>query len=146
MRFIIQKIKKWLGIKSDQDIINEYEDIVKSSQKQDNIPPPKEGAGYQCKVLFIVSDDGNILLDINWDKPEEIIAENLGNLLYAINNGIFENSCINVITNEAIKNPGKAEFVKKCLESYNNKKKDRVLIKPSEVFSVNHFQDPVGGQ
>lgn len=131
---IVRKIKKFLGIKTDEEIIQSYQKIAEQEEQID----PEE---YQCKVLFAINNKGGIVLDIDWYKNDPIVAENLGNLLYAINSGFFENNCVNVVSNEGTKHPEKMQFVKRSLECYGDRKKGNVLIKPSQVFSVSYFHD-----
>ena len=88
----------------------------------------------QSSVTFMISKKGSIDLNISWDDPDSITAQNLATILHIINSGGFEQHCNNLLINIANTQPSNANFIRECLQEWNKKKKKDPLIKPSEVF------------
>lgn len=97
----------------------------------------KDNEDDQAILEFIIDKDGDINLNIHWNNNSDALARNLGSMINHIHNGSFRNHT-NVLLLEMINNPNNKYFAEKCIETIYMEQNEDFLIKPSEVFKINH--------
>lgn len=66
---------------------------------------------WSLRVEFIVRKNGNIEVDTKWSEYTQAAAENMGKLLFAINNGNFQENIALMLKESSDKNPEQRPFV-----------------------------------
>jgi len=133
---------------SKQEIVKEFEEQVDKIIDAHTAPPktqvPPVGkqhngyddSGVRCLAEFIITNNDDVILNVRWDKDNDITARSIGQLLYQINNGDFKETSKNILLQAATENPQKEDFVVKCFENWKDVMDQSPLIKPSQVFGM----------
>lgn len=87
---------------------------------------------YVTKITIGMKPDGDVEVYMNWRDGSDAVAELSATLLFELNNGGLEDTCIEVVTECAKNDVSRAGFVKKLLDSWNEMA-DEPLIHPTEV-------------
>lgn len=87
---------------------------------------------YVTKITIGMKPDGDVDVYMNWRDGSDAVAELSATLLFELNNGGLEDTCIEVVTECAKNDVSRAGFVKKLLDSWNEMA-DEPLIHPAEV-------------
>jgi hypothetical protein len=146
MKNMLKRLLALFGIDSRSD-----EDIVKvlvehnGQAPLDHNPSPDVNEGPSAKepppnaaiVQFIVTDGGQVTINMNWTTPTKPIAEALGILLCAIHNGKLSEKCRAILAKSAHDDPNSRQHLMSILEYWDTSdKKYTPLVKPSEVFQL----------
>lgn len=140
---MIKKLLSHLGI--DFRSNEEIQELVTPNTIPENpeLPPEeqptqeKEKPANIAMVNFAVSDAGQVQIHINWTNYSAALAEALGLMLYAINNGKFQEKCRDILEQSTIENPNSRQPIKQILDFWDAaEKKHTPLVKPSEVFQL----------
>ena len=133
---------------SDQEIrdqvnaeIDEYETLMAQYKAQQEIVEqhenPQEPAGVKTDpgcalVIFRIDQEGNVGIQLNWNTPNDNLANNLGMMMYYMNEGNFAEHCANSLAQTIKRDPRQTSFVKAIMEKWRQmKKENEQVVKPS---------------
>lgn len=105
---------------------------AQASQQQQRANPNND----LVRVVFGVTQEGDVNINMAWAATDEHVAEALGKLLYHIHLGNFRDQCVNILGKITQEQPKLRPFARSVV-SYWDKALGATepVIKPSQVFN-----------
>lgn len=149
------KFFKWLKNLFTNEIIaptpmreDELEELINQTYNEatEEIVQDDSEDKVSSVVSMIIMESGNIDIQMQWGEPSEASARNFATMLFQLNSGFYEESCFNVLVNMGQQNPAVMPYIRDVITDWNKHKAMVPIIKPSEVFQLNHNNGVNGHQ
>jgi len=119
----------------------------KVSQKPQEPQEPEEPEDkIENSISFIIDEWDRTIIKIKFNNQNLPSSDSFGKMLFMINNGVYENNILNIITDMNHKNPEQSEYIQASLMSWASLIADQIKnnnisgpkVRPTEVFITNN--------